>query len=155
MPPKKRFKIADPSTLFYLTGNVIQSPTRIPKRTRTWVQTRAFSLLTYTCLVSFYDSAYIVNRLQFVIVANYTGKWALSFFSGYSQFGCDPHVVYSETLLTSMLENLYFDFRIAPAMCKLWVGKCAPTEMIAWIEKPLIYSYSTRRQRGANRAPGF
>ena len=52
-----------------------------------------------------------------------------------------------------MLENLYFDLRIAPAMCKLWVGKCAPTEMIAWIEKPLIYSYSTRRQRGANAAP--
>ena len=39
-----------------------------------------------------------------------------------------------------MLENLYFDFKIEPAICKLWADKAAPTEMIAWIEKPLIYS---------------
>ena len=39
-----------------------------------------------------------------------------------------------------MLENLYFDFEIAPAMCKLWVDEAASTELIAWIKKSLIYS---------------
>ena len=44
-------------------------------------------------------------------------------------------MVYSETLLTSTLENLYFDFEIAPVMCKLWVDEAASTELIAWIKK--------------------
>ena len=44
-----------------------------------------------------------------------------------------------------MLENLHFDFKIEPTMCLLWVDKVASTEQIAWIEKPLKYSYSRRQ----------
>ena len=49
----------------------------------------------------------------------------------------------------SILENLHFDFKIEPAMSKLQAYKAAPTEMIAWIEKHLIYSYSTGASRAA------
>ena len=35
-----------------------------------------------------------------------------------------------------MLESFYFDFKIEPAMCKLWTDKAAPIEIIEWIEKP-------------------
>ena len=39
-----------------------------------------------------------------------------------------------------MLENLYFDFKIEPAMCTLSVDKAASTEMKTW----------TATQRGAS-----
>ena len=51
-----------------------------------------------------------------------------------------------------MLEILYFDLRIEPAMCTLWVDKAAPTEMVESIEKPLIYSYSTGHQHSNKQA---
>ena len=50
-------------------------------------------------------------------------------------------VVYYETLLTPLLENLHFDFEVEPLMCKFWVDKAAPTELMAWIEKSLINSF--------------
>ena len=60
-------------------------------------------------------------------------------------------VVYSETLLTSLLENLHFDFEIEPIMCKLWVNKAASTELMAWIEKSLIYSFDPLLPRNSTR----
>ena len=49
-----------------------------------------------------------------------------------------------------MLENLYFDFEIEPAMCARREDKAASTEMKARNAKPLIYSYSTGRQHSKN-----
>ena len=60
-------------------------------------------------------------------------------------------VVYSETLLTSLLENLHFDFEIEPLMCKLWVDKVASTELTAWIEKSLIHSFVPLFPRNSTR----
>ena len=40
-------------------------------------------------------------------------------------------VVYYETLLTPLLENLHFDFEVEPLMCKFWVHKAASTELMA------------------------
>ena len=44
-----------------------------------------------------------------------------------------------------ILENLHFAFNIKPAMCTLWEDKATSTELIAWIEKPLKYSFSRRQ----------